>query len=116
LFLILGGLSAQDEILLSPIETYRRAVALNPNSTQAHLRLGNALRDLIVLAATSPFNPALFTSAESEFKTVLALDPQNKTAVNSLGSLALDKAQANFSKGLSRNNITGHQGFRGWIS
>src|ERR1035438_8862834 len=70
------------------VELFQQEVSAHPNSVNAHLYLGTAFMSLWVPGAGSPENEAAARSAEIEFKRVLELDANSKTAVASLASIS----------------------------
>ena len=101
---ILGGLAAQDldqgiaayksGKYPEAVEAFRRAVSADPNGINGRLYLGTALMTQYIPGSSTPGNQALAMEAEAEFKNVLGLDPQNKTALASIASLIYQEAQA----------------------
>src|SRR5260370_10330598 len=74
-------------------EAFQKAVALNPDDVTPHLCLGTAYMTQYIPGAQSPENQDLARRAEAEFNSVLQLDPNDKTALASLASLAYQQAQ-----------------------
>ncbi len=74
-------------------EAFQKAVALNPDDVTPHLYLGTAYMTQYIPGAQSPENQDLARRAEAEFNSVLQLDPNDKTALASLASLAYQQAQ-----------------------
>jgi TonB family protein len=103
LVLILGGLPAQDlEQGVSAyksakypeaVEAFRRAVAADPNDTDARLYLATALMTQYIPGAWNPTNNALAQDAQTEFEGVLSREPSNQVALMSLASLAYQQAR-----------------------
>src|SRR5579883_2338383 len=69
------------------VAQFQKAVDLDPSSTTAHQYLATALMQQYIPGAESPENLAMWSRAESEFRCVLELDANNKTALSSLASL-----------------------------
>jgi TonB family protein len=74
------------------VELFQQAVSLDPNAVNPHLYLGTALMSMWIPGLASPENEAFARPAETEFKRVLELDPNNQTALASLASLAYNTA------------------------
>lgn len=74
------------------VELFQKAVDLQPNDAKPHLYLATAYMSQWIPGADSPENNAYARSAETEFKRVLELDGNDKTALASLGSLAYNEA------------------------
>lgn len=72
---------------------FQRAVDLNPNDVNSRLYLATALMVQYIPGANSAENLDMARRAESEFDRVLALDPSNLVALESLASLAYQQAQ-----------------------
>jgi TonB family protein len=70
------------------VELFQQAVSLDPNAVNPHLYLGTALMSMWIPGLASPENEAFARPAETEFKRVLELDPNNQTGLASLASLA----------------------------
>lgn len=99
-----AGLAAQDakEILnrgvtafkngqyLEAVNEFQRAVDADPSFATARLYLATALMQQYIPGAQSPENQAVWQRAESEFRKVLDLDPNNKVAMASIASLNLN--------------------------
>jgi TonB family protein len=75
------------------VDAFRRAVDLSPNDVNARLRLGNLLMAVYVHAADVRANAGNARRAESEFETVLRLEPNNQKALLSLAYLSYREAQ-----------------------
>jgi TonB family protein len=73
------------------IQSFERAVALDPTQTAAHLYLATAYMQQYIPGATSPENDANAQRAEAGFQRVLNLEPQNKVALASIASLHLNR-------------------------
>ena len=71
------------------IAAFQRACDLNPNNVTPHLYLATAYMQKVIPGATSPENSQAASRAEAEFEQVLTIAPDNKLALNSLGSMAL---------------------------
>jgi TonB family protein len=69
------------------IEFFQKAVAEQPNEVAPHLYLGSAYLSIWVPGAAEPENESNAKLAETEFKRVLELDPNNKVAIASMASL-----------------------------
>jgi tetratricopeptide (TPR) repeat protein len=74
------------------IQRFEQAVMLQPDNVNTRLYLGTAYQQLYVPGAQSPENLEAARRAESEFKRVLDLDPNNTTALSSLTALAFKSA------------------------
>ena len=75
------------------VEAFQKAVDLSPNEVTPHLYLGTAWMSQFVPGVDDSENSAAAAKAESEFKLVLQLAPDNKVALSSLASLAFTRAQ-----------------------
>jgi tetratricopeptide (TPR) repeat protein len=73
------------------VASFERAVALDGSRPTARLYLGTAYMQQYVPGSDSPEMQAMARRAEQEFQQVLAIDAQNKTALSSLASLALNQ-------------------------
>jgi TonB family protein len=73
------------------VQAFERAVALEPGFPAAHLYLGTSYMQQYIPGAQSLENLQFADSAEREFQRVLDLEPQNKLAMQSLASLALNQ-------------------------
>ena len=74
------------------IQRFEQAVMLQPDNVNTRLYLGTAYQQLYVPGAQSPENLEAARRAESEFKRILDLDPNNTTALSSLTALAFKSA------------------------
>jgi TonB family protein len=72
-------------------QAFERAVSLDPAQTVPHLYLGTAYMQQYVPGANSPENDANAQRAEEQFRRVLDIEPQNKTALASVASLNLNR-------------------------
>jgi TonB family protein len=105
------------------VADFQRAVDADPSNGVAHLYLGSALMQMFNPGAETPENLAVAAASNKEFLKVLELDPSNITAMNNLGSLALnqkkwDEAQSWYQKVVaadpSNSNAWYSMGFIAW--
>src|SRR5260370_20590378 len=75
------------------IENFQESGDLKPNEVTPHLYLGTAWMSIYIPGAESPENLNYARNAETQFTSVLQLDPQNLTALQSLASLSYLEAQ-----------------------
>src|ERR1035441_6348755 len=75
------------------VESFQKAVDLDPNNVAAHLYLGTAWMSQYIQGAESPVNTDIANNAEVEFGHVLQTDPNNTTALSSSASLRYQQAQ-----------------------
>jgi TonB family protein len=75
------------------VESFQKAVDLDPNNVAAHLYLGTAWMSQYIPGAESPNNLDIANNAEVEFGHVLQTDPNNTTALSSIASLRYQQAQ-----------------------
>lgn len=76
------------------VEYFKTAVALDPTNVNGRLYLATAYMSQYIPGAVSPENLQLAKQAQDEFMKVLDKDPNDKTALASLASLAYQEAQA----------------------
>jgi tetratricopeptide (TPR) repeat protein len=74
------------------IEFFKKARDLDPGLLNARLYLATAYASQYIPGAPSDQNMALGSQAVKEFKDVLALDPNNLSAVDGLGSILFQMA------------------------
>jgi TonB family protein len=74
------------------VELFREETTLHPNNVNGHLYLATAYMSMWIPGLASPENEAIKRSAETEFKRVLELDPNDKTALASLASIEYGSA------------------------
>ncbi len=74
-------------------QIFQKIVESNPNDVTARLYLGTAFMSQYIPGAASPENLEVARRAEDAFQEVLRLDPNNKTAVDSVASLKYQEAQ-----------------------
>lgn len=72
------------------VSAFQRAVDLNPSSINARLYLGTAYMQQYVPGDERPENRSVAERAESEFRHLLALQPDNRVASTSVASLQLN--------------------------
>src|ERR1051325_2498356 len=70
------------------VEHFKQAIALDPENPNARLFLATAYMSQWIPGAESPENIEFAKKAKEEFMEVLKKDPNEKTALASLGSLA----------------------------
>jgi TonB family protein len=75
------------------VESFQKAVELNPGDTTAHLYLATAWMSQYIPGAESPENLEMARNAEAEFTRVLEVEPANTTALASMASLLYQQAQ-----------------------
>jgi Tfp pilus assembly protein PilF len=75
------------------VEYFKTAVALDPTNLNGRLYLATAYMSQYIPGAESPENVQLAKQAQDEFNRVLEKDPNDKTALASLASLAYQQAQ-----------------------
>lgn len=73
------------------VESFKKAVELDPNFPTARLYLGTAYMQQYIPGADSPENNRMASAARDEFMKVLEQDPNEKTAIASLASLYLNQ-------------------------
>ena len=73
------------------VAAFERAVALDPATPTARLYLGTAYMQQYIPGAESAENLLVARRAEEQFRGVLAIDAQNKTALASIASLTLNQ-------------------------
>ena len=76
------------------VEHFKQAIALDPENPNARLYLATAYMSQWIPGAESPENIEFAKKAKEEFMEVLKKDPNEKTALASLGSLAYNQAQS----------------------
>src|SRR5260370_158238 len=74
------------------IDAFQKAVDLDPANVSAHLYLGSAWMAAFIPGVQLPDNVAKAERARSEFLRVLALEPDNERALESLAYLGLQEA------------------------
>jgi tetratricopeptide (TPR) repeat protein len=77
------------------VELFQQAVNASPANPVAHLYLGTAWMSQFIPGADNPQNMQFAAEAEREFQAVLALQPDNLVAMESLASLHYNRAQGN---------------------
>jgi TonB family protein len=75
------------------VESFQKAVYLDPNNVTAHLYLATSLMSQYIPGAESPENMDIASKAAEEFNRVLQIDPNNTTALASMASLRYQQAQ-----------------------
>src|ERR1700693_127576 len=75
------------------VESFQKAVDLDPNNVTARLYLATAFMSQYIPGATSPENTEMPRKAEDQFTRVLQIDPANTTALASMASLMYQQAQ-----------------------
>lgn len=75
------------------VQSFQRAVDLDPSNSVARLYLASALMTQYVPGAESPENLEFARRAQDEFAKVLEVQPTNTTALSSLASLSFQQAQ-----------------------
>jgi Tfp pilus assembly protein PilF len=75
------------------VEYFKTAVQLDPTNLNGRLYLATAYMSQYIPGAESPENLQLAKQAQEEFGRVLEKDPNDKTALASLASLAYQQAQ-----------------------
>lgn len=75
------------------VEYFKTAVSLDPTNVNGRLYLATAYMSQYIPGAPSPENLQLAKEAQEEFQRVLDKDPNDKTALASLASLAYQEAQ-----------------------
>jgi len=75
------------------VESFQKAVELNPNDMAAHLYLGTAWMMQYIPGGESAENSEMARQAEAEFTRVFQVEPNNLVALNSLASLMYQQAQ-----------------------
>ena len=73
------------------VQSFERAVALDPSQIAGHLYLGTAYLQQYIPGAVSPENEANAQRAADQFQRALEIEPQNKTALASIASLNLNR-------------------------
>lgn len=76
------------------VEHFKEAIQLDPTSQNAKLYLATAYMTQWIPGADSPENKQLAEAAKNQFLDVLKDDPNDRTALASLASLAYNQAQA----------------------
>ena len=74
------------------MDNFKTAIALDPTNPNARLYLATAYMSQYIPGAESPENQQLAEQAKKEFIKVLGNDPNDKTALASLASLAFNQA------------------------
>jgi tetratricopeptide (TPR) repeat protein len=74
------------------IEDFKQAKDLDPNLINARLYLATAYASQYIPGAPSEQNIRLGTQAVNEFKEVLAIDPNNVSAIDGIGSILFQMA------------------------
>ena len=74
------------------VEHFKQADALDPSNPMARLYLATAYMQQWIPGADSPENVQMATRAKEEFLKVLEMDPNEKTALEYLASLAREQA------------------------
>src|SRR5882724_9584914 len=74
------------------IEDFKQAKDLDPKLMNARLYLATAYASQYIPGAPSEQNVALGTAAVNEFKEVLAIDPNNLSAIDGIGSILFQMA------------------------
>ena len=75
------------------VESFQRAVDLDPNNVIARLYLATALMSQYIPGAQAPENLEFAQKAEAEFRRVLDVHPNDTTALASLASLMYQQSQ-----------------------
>ena len=75
------------------VESFQKAVDLDPNNVTARLYLATAFMSQYIPGAASPENTEMARKAEDQFTRVLQIDPANTTALASMASLMYQQAQ-----------------------
>jgi cytochrome c-type biogenesis protein CcmH/NrfG len=88
------------------VESFQKAVNLDPNNATAHLYLATAWMSQYIPGAISPEHTDLANKAEAEFSRVLQIDPNNTTGLASMASLDVPASTGQLRPG-SENPQTG---------
>ena len=88
------------------VDAFRKAVELDPNSLAPHQYLAAAYLQQYIPGQESPENRAIAEVAETEFRTMLSLDPSNRQATASLGQLYLTQKKWEDARTAFRQLIT----------
>src|SRR5260370_19684937 len=75
------------------VDDFQKSVSLKPNEVEPHLYLASAWMSLYISGDQSSDNLDKVRNAEKELNTVLKLDPENLTALQSLAHLSFRGAQ-----------------------
>jgi TonB family protein len=75
------------------VESFQKAVDLDPNNVTARVYLATAFMSQYIPGAESPENTEIARKAEDQFTRVLQIDPVNTTALASMASLMYQQAQ-----------------------
>jgi len=73
------------------VAAFERAAAIDPSNIPAQLYLGTAYMQQVIPSAESPENLRVAQAAQTHFQRVLDLEPANKVALASMGSLLLNQ-------------------------
>jgi tetratricopeptide (TPR) repeat protein len=76
------------------VEHFKQAIQLDPDNPNARLYLATAYMSQWIPGAESPENIQFAQQAKDEFNKVLEKDPNDKTAIASLASIAYNQAQS----------------------
>ena len=76
------------------VESFQKAVDLDPNNVTARLYLATAFMSQYIPGAASPENTEMARKAEDQFTRILQIEPVNTTALASMASLMYQQAQA----------------------
>jgi tetratricopeptide (TPR) repeat protein len=76
------------------VEHFKQAIELDPTNPNARLYLATAYMQQWIPGADSPENNKMANTARDEFQKVLNQDPNEKTALASLASLAYNEASS----------------------
>lgn len=76
------------------VEHFKQAIALDPDNSVARLYLATAYMSQWIPGAESPENLQFAVKAKEEFMKVLEKDPNDKTALASLASIAYNQASS----------------------
>ena len=75
------------------VESFQKAMDLDPNNVTARLYLATAFMSQYIPGAESPENTEMARKAEDQFTRVLQIEPVNTTALVSMASLMYQQAQ-----------------------
>jgi TonB family protein len=75
------------------VQSFQRAVDLDPTNVTAHIYLGTASMSQYIPGAESQENLELGRRAQDEFTKVLEVEPNSTTALSSMASLMFQQAQ-----------------------
>lgn len=75
------------------VESFQKAVDLDPSGVTARLYLGTAWMSQYIPGVESPDNLEIANKAQAEFSRVLQIEPGNTTALISIASLLYQQAQ-----------------------